>query len=239
MTTACIIFSLCFILLGLSTEQMIATTPETEKSKRVLREVPFEGGIAQSGSSSGKAECKNAFTSNQEGWISGKRLNDKLYEFPHLNDEFYPFPHLIWYDFVDRRVLPARVLFYTKTANIILFKEDQLRRIAVNINSGPTMWEFVGSNDQECKETSTWTVLCSDMSGKKFDHKNILDNKFCDVEGVTSSFRCLGINILHAPYDVKQYDDYIDGTEKDYADIKISGDLCKAVIKTIRMWEKP
>jgi len=229
MTTACIIFSLCLIILGLSTEETIAFTSETEKKTRVLREVKFEGGKAQSGISSGKAECKNAFTSNQEGWISGKRWNDN-------QDDFYPFPHLIWYDFVERKVSPARVLFNTKWANI---KDLMDQHIAVDIHSGPTMWEFVGSNDQECKETSTWTVLCSDMSGKKFDHKNILDNKFCDVEGVTSSFRCLGINILHAPYDVKQYDDYIDGTEKDYADIKISGDLCKAVIKTIRMWEKP
>ena len=128
------------------------------------------------------------------------------------------------YDFVDRRVLPARVLFYTKTANIILFKEDQLRRIAVNINSGPTMWEFVGSNDQECKETSSWTVLCSDISGEKFDPDYKWQSQFCDVEGVTSSFRCLGINILNAPYHV------------DY-DITESADLPKAVIKTIRMWE--
>merc|ERR1712098_595294 len=59
----------------------------------------------------------------------------------------------------------------------------------------PSIWEFVGSNDEVCSKSGDWTILCRDYSDVK--PRNIFAIKRCDVEGrAQKKFRCLGINIL-------------------------------------------
>ena len=61
------------------------------------------------------------------------------------------------------------------------------------------MWQFIGSNDEVCDENSAWTILCEDLSGKRFESGT--QSKYCTVkEGMTTKYKCLGISVLASPY---------------------------------------
>jgi len=153
--------------------------PSTKDQGRVLQEVKFEGGKADASSryDGSSYPPQGAFRSNTDTWVSGRNK--------HGAGDRMPFPHLIWYDFGNQSIVPARVGIrgdYTPPAGY-----------------GPSMWEFIGSNDEECGKYSRWTVLCSDLSGKKFQWKT--EMKYCDVhQQITGSFRCLGISVLNQGY---------------------------------------
>jgi len=168
--------------------------PSTKDQGRVLQEVKFEGGKA--GASSKWSPGKNpekAFTINTDYWSGGRNK--------HGRGDEVPFPYFVWYDFGNRTIVPARV-------GIRGWFQP------VDTGYGPTMWEFIGSNDEECGKYSRWTILCSDLSDKKFQRKYQV--KYCDVDQqITSSFRCLGISILNHSH-------------KDYPE---------AVISIIRIWK--
>jgi len=155
------------------------TVPKTKDHGRVLQEVKFEGGKADATSLyAPDFPARNAFRSNTDIWAGGKNK--------HGTGDNVPFPHLIWYDFGNQSIVPARV---------------GIRGDYVDVPSGyaPSMWEFIGSNDEECGKYSRWTVLCSDLSGKKFQWKT--EMKYCDVhQQITGSFRCLGISVLNQGY---------------------------------------
>jgi len=178
-----------------------ATLPNgngTTDQGRVLQEVKFVDGKAEASSQYDTYYPQRAFRSNTDYWASGKNK--------HGTGDWTPFPHLIWYDFGNRSIVPARVgirgWYHDLTPNY-----DPT-------DYGPTMWEFIGSNDVECGKYSRWTVLCSDLSGKKFQRKTQI--KYCDVHPwITASFRCLGINALNSAF-----------AERD-----------ETVISTIRMWK--
>merc|ERR1712228_135227 len=63
-------------------------------------------------------------------------------------------------------------------------------------NEGPTVWQFVGSNDESCGRFGHWTVLCEDNSDT--GHRTKAWTKYCNVDDrILSEFRCLGISVLN------------------------------------------
>merc|ERR1711942_346969 len=93
------------------------------------------------------------------------------------------FPEMVWYQFpVDAAFTPARVSFRP--------------RGSCCLEQAPTMWEFVGSNDQECKEAGNWVGLCEDRSNTAWPSHYF--TKYCDVKPeIVSKFRCLGVRVLN------------------------------------------
>jgi len=62
------------------------------------------------------------------------------------------------------------------------------------ILQGPSVYQFVGTNDHHWKDYSPWTILCEDLSGVLFRYKT--EAKRCIVgPGIKKSFRCLGLRI--------------------------------------------
>merc|ERR1712168_550308 len=108
-------------------------------------------------------------------------------------------PSMVWYEFpVGQQFVPARVSFRT-----------------YEVSYGPTMWQFVGSNDETCQRFGNWTVLCQDLSGSGY--RGNAWTKYCSVdENITTEFRCLGIAVLNNGGD----------------------DNAIAILKDIRMWKK-
>jgi len=200
--------AICFIFLTFVVEQTIA------KDTKVLRELAFDGGTA--GTSSGVNPAA-AFKRDMSIWLSG-----------HGTGEPIPYPHHIWYDFVERRVFPKRVLFHKDV-------KDNLARKEKYKDNGPTKWEFVGSNDSPCNQFSAWTVLCDDYSGKNYTNASSI--KFCDVEGVTNGFRCLGISVLNTACQPHLIEFHQQWRLKDL-ECKRKDWQPQTAISIIRMWEK-
>jgi len=94
------------------------------------------------------------------------------------------FPKMIWYDFsIGNGFVPARITF------------QSAQRSEADTTYVPSIWEFVGSNDDVCSKSGDWTILCRDYSDVQ--PRNRYAIKRCDVEErVEKKFRCLGINIL-------------------------------------------
>ena len=92
------------------------------------------------------------------------------------------FPYMIWYEFpAGKSFVPARVSFHPR--------QDAFPEC------GPTIWQYIGSNDPVCGKFGNWTVLCEDLSNAGFRDKHAI--KFCNVdEKILREFRCLGISIL-------------------------------------------
>ena len=93
-------------------------------------------------------------------------------------------PHTVWYEFpAGKRFVPGRVSF-------------RARQDCSCLDQAPTMWQFVGSNDEICNGASNWTILCQDLSGSGYPHKAW--TKYCEVDDkITREFRCLGITVLN------------------------------------------
>ena len=59
------------------------------------------------------------------------------------------------------------------------------------------MWQFVGSNDEQCGKLGNWTILCEDKSKADFSQKYL--TKYCNVDDeIVTAFRCLGIRVLNS-----------------------------------------
>ena len=100
------------------------------------------------------------------------------------------FPAILWYEFpANAAFIPARVSFRPAHKGMM----DQ----------GPTMWQFVGSNDEECGRFSAWTVICEDLSDTGY--QSMSWTKYCDASDdwrmsrrtSWKTYRCLGISILN------------------------------------------
>ena len=91
---------------------------------------------------------------------------------------------MIWYGFpADAAFVPARVSFRSR--------QDCCQ------DEGPTVWQFVGSNDENCGKFGNWTVLCEDKSDTGYHTKAW--TKYCDVDDkIFKRFRCLGISGLNS-----------------------------------------
>merc|ERR1712002_447134 len=154
-----------------------------------LTEVKFEGGSANATEDQGAPwNPANAFILGHEnGWANGDEI----------------LPSTVWYEFpVGQQFVPARVSFRT-------------RYTSADGKYGPTMWQFVGSNDQTCQRFGNWTVVCQDLSGSGY--RGEAWTKYCNVdENITTEFRCLGIAVLN------------DGGRDDPT----------VIVKDIRMWKK-
>ena len=94
------------------------------------------------------------------------------------------FPSMIWYGFpADAAFVPARVSFRSR--------QDCCQ------DEGPTVWQFVGSNDVSCDKSGNWTVLCQDKSDTGYPTKAW--TKYCDVDDkIFKRFKCLGISGLNS-----------------------------------------
>jgi len=94
-----------------------------------------------------------------------------------------PSPVMIWYEFPsDRIFVPARVSFRSRQDCCLV--------------DTPTMWQFVGSNDEECGKYGSWTVLCEERSNIASPNK--FYTRYCEVdENIYKKFRCLGISVLN------------------------------------------
>jgi len=125
---------------------------------------------------------KNAFIrGNPYPWLSG---GDKK------NRDI--FPQMVWYDFGHGNAfVPARVSF-------------RGRPDCENINcrqNTPSIWEFVGSNDNACAGSGNWTVLCQDLTDVVVQKQG--ETKFCDVHSNNQrEYRCLGINVIRVHWTV-------------------------------------
>ena len=127
---------------------------------------------------------ENAFqkTSNVY-WHSGRDSEAK-------GDTVIPFPHLIWYSF-KAPFTPGRVSFRPR---------HDTGCGATGYWCGATQWQFIGTNDEDCDEKSAWTILCEDMSGKRFERPR--QSKYCNVDlSIKKKFKCLGISVLDSSYD--------------------------------------
>jgi len=159
-------------------ESQASNSSQTE----AIAEVAFENGSAHATSNAGSSyKPANAFIVGNKNayWHSGG--DDKHYGV---------FPKMIWYDFsIGNGFVPARITFQSR-------QNGDGSQIYT-----PSIWEFVGSNDDVCSKSGDWTILCRDYSDVQ--PRNIYAIKRCDVEGrAEKKFRCLGINILstHSGY---------------------------------------
>jgi len=139
-----------------------------------LMEVEFKDGFA------------NATQNYQSGWTADKAFNpDPALILYAWHNGYETLPSIVWYVFQDKDVfVPVSVSFRPRQ------DPPDWKDMA------PTMWQFVGSNDETCNRFSCWTVLCQDLSGTPYPHKG--HTKYCDVdEKITTTFRCLGIRVLN------------------------------------------
>ena len=57
----------------------------------------------------------------------------------------------------------------------------------------------MGSNDAACSESSTWVVVCEDLTNQPWEKYE--DVKYCKVKpDVKEKFRCLGLRVLRTRY---------------------------------------
>jgi len=141
-----------------------------------IAEVAFENGSAHatSESESSHSAAKAFIVGNKQNFCCSTDVSP-------LHGVF---PKMIWYDFsIGNGFVPARITFQSS------------HRREIDTQHTPSIWEFVGSNDDVCSKSGDWTVLCRDYSNVR--PQNMYGIKRCDVEGrAEKKFRCLGINIL-------------------------------------------
>ena len=95
-----------------------------------LAEVTIEGGVAKTTANTpGNWVAKNAFIQGHaQGWFMGA-----------INGEYGRFPQMFWYEFpADKTFVPTKVSFNTRQDCDC---NDQI----------PTIWQFIGSNDEDCQ----------------------------------------------------------------------------------------
>ena len=95
-----------------------------------------------------------------------------------------PFNKFVWFQF-QTPIIPGRI-------SIMPHQHGNFEKF------GPTKWQFIASNgiEGECsKDSSSWTVLCEDLSGEEFT--SLGQRKSCDAsDEMTTAFYCLGVKIL-------------------------------------------
>jgi len=154
----------------------IGATDQCDTSTQVYRikEVSFTDGTAGATSFWDENSSPNQGFFGHQPWHLGAK-----------NGPPSPLPVMIWYDFKSTGIRPAEVSFQPWQSN----SNGQ------NIQRAPTSYQFVGSNDASCSESTTWTVLCEDLSNAPWEHFN--DTKYCKVKPeLKEKFRCLGLRVL-------------------------------------------
>jgi len=167
----------------LETKKREPQTSNSSKVKEAISEVEITGGSAGATSFYAKVEePDNAFIrGNTYPWTTGVDKKNKGI-----------FPQMVWYDFGQGNAfVPARVSFRGRMNCETCQKQT------------PSVWEFVGSNDDVCSGSGNWTVLCQDLSDV-VPQKQV-ETKFCDVNNSNpcasveqKEYRCLGINVIRA-----------------------------------------
>ena len=136
-----------------------------------IREVNIQGGSA------------HATSTHPAPWTPDKAFSVGHNYAWHNNGDNNRLPSIVWYVFpVGQTFIPARVSFRAR--------QDCC------LQEGPTVWQFVGSNDPNCWQFGDWTVLCEDKSDVGYRNKAL--TKYCDVdERILKEFKCLGISVLN------------------------------------------
>jgi len=136
-----------------------------------ISEVLFEGGSARTTSE------------HPAPWTPDKAFSSGHAHAWH-NSAVRIFPEIVWYEFpAGKSFVPGRVSFRGR--------QDCC------LDEAPTVWQFVGSNDETCGKLGQWSILCGDNSNAGYPHK--FWTKYCDVDDkITTSFRCLGIMVLNS-----------------------------------------
>ena len=63
------------------------------------------------------------------------------------------------------------------------------------MQGAPSQWQVVGSNDVNCDDDSNWTVLCEDLSDRKW--RSTYEVRYCRMPQNKQEFRCVGIRVLN------------------------------------------
>jgi len=142
-----------------------------------ISEVVFEGGSAGATSIHRAPWTPDkAFSrGHSHAWHNANEAADRV------------FPDIVWYEFpAGKSFVPGRVSFRGR--------QDCC------LNQTPTVWQFVGSNDESCGKYGNWSILCGDNSNAAYPNK--FWTKYCDVDDkITTAFRCLGIMVLNTHED--------------------------------------
>jgi len=137
-----------------------------------LVEVAFEGGSAHATSEAGApwTADKAFILGHAKAWHNARAI----------------LPSMVWYEFPSSRAfVPGRISFRGR--------QDCC------LDEAPTMWQFVGSNDEICSKSGHWTILCEDKTNSGYPHKAF--TKYCDVdEKILTQFRCLGVSVLNSQH---------------------------------------
>ena len=113
--------------------------------------------------------AKDAFRRVHHGWASSGEQR---------------FPAKVWFAFHE----PA-------SPSAISFRSRQTSLGGAQLQM-PRRFQFIGSNDAECKQDSVWVILCE---GSNMEPQSSLDERRgCRVKRnlLGLSYRCLGLNIL-------------------------------------------
>jgi len=163
----------------LETKKSGAQTSNSSKKRDAVSEVDITGGSASATSFYSSMPPDYAFIRGKAhpGWNSGNDANN-----------LGIYPQMVWYDFGHGNAfVPARITFKG------IATQDTAQQYT------PSVWEFVGSNDDVCTGSGNWTVLCQDLSHDM--PQKSYETKFCDVNNSDpnveqSEYRCLGINVI-------------------------------------------
>jgi len=138
------------------------------------REVKFTGGVAGATSFyNNNWRPENAFVHNDpgKGW--------------HVGPPGKPPgpPAMVWYDFKSAGIRAAEVSL-------------QPAETGKAMQGAPSSYQFIGSNDANCNNDATWTVLCEDLNDRAW--RDQWEVRYCRVKPETrEKFRCLGIRVLN------------------------------------------
>jgi len=171
---------------ALETRKREAQANDTSIMRNAMTEVEITGGTAGASSfyqNQAQFKPENAFIAGSfKPWDSGVDKKNKA-----------RFPQKVWYDFGQgNSFVPARVSFRGRMDCKTCQRQT------------PSVWEFIGSNDDVCSRSGNWTVLCQDLSDVV--PQNQMETKFCDVNYDNprveqKEYRCLGINVIRARSD--------------------------------------
>jgi len=144
-----------------------------------IKEVKFYGGD----------EGATSFLDNNHAWMANVGFEERMPinkgwhvgQVKGKREAMCP-PVMIWYDFKTRHVKPAEMSI-------------QPAQTGAAMQGAPSQWQVVGSNDVNCDDDSNWTVLCEDLSDRKW--RSAYEVRYCRMPQNKQEFRCVGIRVLN------------------------------------------
>ena len=100
-----------------------------------------------------------------------------------LTGQSQPLPFFMWYQFKTPVRDAFKMSFEPRPDNLKLAKRQT-----------PKSFQFIGSNDIPCSESSDWSVICSALYSESVESTE--EVRGCQAPVHHSKYRCLGIKIL-------------------------------------------